>query len=51
MPYKSEAQRRAMHAKAERGEISEKVVKEFDRASKGKKLPECIDCSKKRGKK
>jgi hypothetical protein len=40
MPYKSEAQRRAFHAKEAAGEIDPKVVKEFDRASKGKKLPE-----------
>jgi hypothetical protein len=40
MPYKSEAQRRAMHAKAERGEISKATVNEFDKATKGKKLPE-----------
>ena len=40
MPYKSKAQERAMNAKAERGEISQRVVDEFNRASKGKKLPE-----------
>lgn len=39
MPYKSKAQQRKMHAMAERGQISKKVVAEFDRASKGKKLP------------
>lgn len=39
MPYKSKAQERAMHAKAERGEISKSVIAEFDKASKGKKLP------------
>jgi len=39
MPYKSEAQRKAFHAKADRGEIPKKVVEEFDAASKGKKLP------------
>lgn len=48
MPYKSQAQRAAMHAKADRGEISRKVVKEFDEASKGKKLPE--HAPKKKGK-
>jgi len=42
MPYKSEAQRRAMHAKAERGEIVKETVAEFDKASKGKKLPERV---------
>lgn len=40
MPYKSDRQRRYMHAAAERGDISESVVDEFDKASKGKKLPE-----------
>lgn len=40
MPYKSDAQRRKFHAMESRGEISHKTVAEFDRASKGKKLPE-----------
>ena len=40
MPYKSDRQRRFFHAAEKRGEISSKTVKEFDRASKGKKLPE-----------
>ena len=34
MPYKSKAQAKAMHAKAERGEIPKTVVEEFDRATK-----------------
>lgn len=42
MPYKSDAQRKLFHAKEVRGEISAKVVKEFDKASKGKKLPEHV---------
>lgn len=42
MPYKSNAQRRFFHAAEARGEISSKTVKEYDRASKGKKLPEKI---------
>lgn len=33
MPFQSRAQQRAMHAKANRGEIKESVVKEFDRAT------------------
>lgn len=49
MPYKSQAQRRKFHAMEERGEISPAVVKEFDQASKGKKLPEKV--KKKKGKK
>ena len=39
-PYASEAQRRLFHAKENRGEISRKTVREFDKASKGRKLPE-----------
>ena len=42
MPYKSKAQARAMHAKAERGEISQKTVKEFDKATDFGKLPEKV---------
>ena len=40
MPYKSEAQRKYFHAAEAKGEISPKVVKEYDKASKGKKLPQ-----------
>jgi hypothetical protein len=43
MPYKSDAQRRFMHAAAARGDIPKKTVDEFDKASKGKKLPEKKD--------
>jgi len=50
MPYKSEAQRRYFHAAEKRGEISHATVEEFDKASKGKKLPEKAK-KKKRGKK
>lgn len=39
MPYKSDAQRKKFHALLERGEISKKTVDEFDKASKGMKLP------------
>ena len=42
MPYKSNAQRRKFHAMEARGEISPKVVAEYDAASKGKKLPEHV---------
>ena len=42
MPYKSDAQRRKFHAMQNKGEISAKVVKEFDKASKGKKMPERV---------
>lgn len=40
MPYASRAQQRKFHAMQARGEISPKTVREFDRASKGKRLPE-----------
>ena len=39
MPYKSKAQQGYMHAAAERGEIKKSTVEEFDKASKGLKLP------------
>lgn len=42
MPYKSDAQRRKFHAMEARGQISPRVVAEFDRASKGKKLPKKV---------
>lgn len=50
MPYKSDAQRRKFHAMLERGEISRKTVEEFDRASKGKDLPEKVKRKKKKDK-
>lgn len=40
MPYASDAQRRLFHAKERRGEISAATVREFDQASKGRRLPE-----------
>jgi hypothetical protein len=42
MPYKSNAQRRKFHSLLERHEISKAVVDEWDKASKGKKLPERV---------
>lgn len=40
MPYKSDAQRRFFHtATAKVHGITKKMVNEFDKASKGKKLP------------
>jgi len=40
MPYKSEAQRKFFHTDTAKAKgISESTVKEFDEASKGKKLP------------
>jgi hypothetical protein len=46
MPYKSDAQRKLFHAMAARGDIAKKTVKEWDKASRGKKLP----AKKRRGK-
>jgi len=43
MPYKSDAQRRFFHAAEARGDIKKKTVDEFDRAGKGKKLPEHVE--------
>lgn len=40
MPFKSKAQRRKFHAMAERGEIGEATVAEWERKTRAKKLPE-----------
>lgn len=45
MPYKSDKQRKFFHAAEKRGDISKKTVDEFDKASKGKQLPESADGS------
>ena len=42
MPYKSKAQQAKFHVMEKQGKISPKVVKEFDQASKGKKLPKKV---------
>lgn len=42
MPYKSDDQRKKFHVMEKEGRISPKVVKEFDDASKGKKLPKKV---------
>lgn len=39
MPYKSQDQRKFMNAAAARGEIKKSTVDEFNKASKGMKLP------------
>lgn len=46
MPYASDAQRKKFHAMLARGQISKTVVDEYDRASKGKKLPEYVNKKK-----
>lgn len=49
MPYKSDAQRRFFHSKgAKKAGITEAEVNEYDKASKGKKLPEKVKKSKKK---
>ena len=48
MPYKSDAQRRKFHALLSEGRISAKTVSEYDKASKGKKLPEKVSKKKKK---
>lgn len=42
MPYKSEAQRGKFHELLKEGKISKKTVDEFDKASRGKRLPERV---------
>ena len=44
MPYKSDAQRKFFHTKTARKKgITKKMVKKYDRASKGKKLPKKLN--------
>ena len=45
-PYKSEAQRKKFHALLKEGKIKQATVDEFDKASKGKKLPEKVSSNK-----
>ena len=42
MPFKSEAQRKFMNAAANRGEIKRSTVDEFNKSSKGMKLPQKV---------
>ena len=39
MPYKSEAQRKWAHTKSEIKALGKKTVEEYDKKTKGKKLP------------
>lgn len=41
-PYKSDAQRKKFHVLYSQGRISKQTLDEFDKASKGLKLPERI---------
>ena len=51
MPFKSQAQRRKFYAMLARGEISKAKVEEWEKATKGKKLPERVKPKKKTTKK
>jgi hypothetical protein len=42
MPYKSEAQRAKFHELLKQGKITKATVDEYDKASKGKKLPKRV---------
>ncbi len=48
MPYKSEAQRKFFHANAKKLAKQGVNVAEWDRATKGKKLPKRVKKNKKR---
>lgn len=47
MPYKSRAQEKYMNWSAAHGKIKQSIVDEFNRASKGMKLPEHVKKKKK----
>ena len=47
MPYRSQAQRKKLHALAAEGKVSQAFIDEADAASKGKRLPERIRPKKK----
>jgi len=47
MPYASNAQRKKFHVLEKEGKISHKTVKEWDKSSKGKKLPQHVHKKKK----
>ena len=51
MPFKSASQRRKFYAMLARGEISKAKVEEWEKATKGKKLPERVKPKKKSTKK
>jgi hypothetical protein len=42
MPYKSDSQRKYFHVMEKKGKISKETVDEFDKSSKGMKLPEYV---------
>jgi hypothetical protein len=42
MPFKSKAQRRFMYAAEDRGDVPEGTAAEFEKHTRGKKLPEKV---------
>ena len=50
MPYKSEAQRKYFHANRKKLEKQGVNVDEWDKATKGKKLPKRVKTKRKKGK-
>jgi hypothetical protein len=48
MPFKSKVQRRKFYAMMDEGKMSEKVVAEYEKESKGKRLPEKVKAKKKK---
>jgi len=48
MPFKSQAQRKLFYAKAARGEMSRKTVKEWEQETGDRRLPKKVKKSKKR---
>ena len=48
MPFRSESQRRFFWAKVNRGEISKATAEEWERETKGKKLPERVSSKEER---
>lgn len=48
MPYVSDSQRKKFHVLLKQGKISLSTVKEYDKKSKGMKLPEHVKKGKKK---
>lgn len=51
MPYVSKKQQGFFHSPGAKGKIPPSVVEEFDKASKGKKIPKTASKTKRGGKK
>jgi hypothetical protein len=48
VPFKSNSQKRKFYAMMGEGEISKKVVEEYEKETKGKRLPEKVKAKKKK---